>query len=145
MWSMTGCESASGGSRTRLFAVDVTCQPVGAVKVAPPVVASGVSADSSASVADAGDASIAAAAIPMEGAGHITLTKCMTILACCRALRQQSRHRLRLAAPREHTRGQRGFFGAQLVLQRTLLDRARVDGGLEIALLVEIGSFEAGP
>src|SRR5260370_37946884 len=101
MSSMTRCESASGGSRTLLFAVDVTCQPVGAVKVAPPVVASGVSADSSASVADAGAARIAAAAIPMEGPGHITLTKCMTILACCRAPRQQCRHQLHLPAPPE--------------------------------------------
>src|SRR5260370_18012586 len=120
MWSMTRGESASGGWRTLLFAVDVTCQPVGALKVAPPVVGSGVSADSSASVADAGDASIAAAAIPMEGAGHITLTKCMTILACCRALRQQSRHRLHLPAPREHTPGDPPFVQAQVALQHTL-------------------------
>src|SRR5258708_25366686 len=81
MSSMPSGESASGGSRTLLFTADVTRQPVGAVKVAPPVVASGVSADSSASAADAGDARIAAAAMPMERARHITSTKCMTILA----------------------------------------------------------------
>src|SRR5260370_15937051 len=102
MSSRTRCESASGGSRTLLFTADVTRQPVGAVKVAPPVVASGVSADSSASAADAGDARIAAAAMPMERAKHITWTKCMTILACCRALPHQPLHRHHAIAAREH-------------------------------------------
>src|SRR5258706_4441571 len=120
MSSMTRCESASGGSRTLLFTADATRQPVGAVKVAPPVVASGVSADSSASAADAGDARIAAAAMPMGRARHITLTKCMTILACCRALRQQSRHRLHVAATREDACGERAFVEAQVVLEHAL-------------------------